>query len=45
VKVADGLASAMIPCRVAHVPDGTDPGKLTKEKLEEVLTAAKPYVL
>lgn len=45
VKVADALTSMLIRCKIATVPDGTDPGNLNQEDLTECLKTAKPYVL
>mgnify|MGYP001562462891 CR=1 FL=1 len=44
-EIAEQLASSLIPCRIAHLPDDTDPGSLPLEVLEEVIAAAKPFRL
>lgn len=44
-KVADGLASAMVRVRVAHLAEGQDPGSLSRLDLQGVLTAATRHVL
>ena len=44
-RVADALASALVPCFLAALPDGADPNSLERDQLEDCLSKAQRYVL
>lgn len=42
---AEKLAGALIPCKIADLPEGVDPGSATGEQIREALDGARDYLV